>query len=337
MFAPTYTISPQLLSTIKKITLLVYQLNEQVVPTPALAQLISEAEVTAAHASTSIEGNPLSLTDTRRLIKQNPTHVRDSEREILNYNTALTALHNDMDRPLTEPLVLQIHQQVMAGLLPDFQIGRYRQHPIAVHNPRTRQPVFLPPDYEDVPKLMTELVAFITQNSGHVDPILLAGLFHKQFMLIHPFMDGNGRTGRLATKLLLAQLGLNFFALLSFETYYNRNVSRYFQFVGELGNFYDLSVDYTAWLEYFAGGILDELINLQRQIGQQVASPETRLQSYHQAILDYIDEHGFITDRDYAKLTERAKATRALDFKKLIELGLIQRSGRGRSTHYRKS
>jgi Fic family protein len=336
MFEPTYKISPPLLATIKEIGLLVYQLNMQVVPRPTLAQLISEAEVTAVYASTTIEGNPLSLTDTRRLIKNQPVNVRDSELEIINFNTALTDLHSDPDADLTEALILQIHGQVMDGLLPEFQIGRYRQHPIAVHDPRTRQPVFLPPDYDNVPTLMRELIDFTTHERQRLDPILLAGLFHKQFMLIHPFMDGNGRTGRLATKLLLSQLGLNFFPLLSFENYYNRNVTRYFQFVGGQGNFYDLQVDFTAWLEYFAGGILDELIQLQQQVSQQAASPNTRLQPYHKEILTYIDQHGFVTDRDYAKLTDRAKATRALDFKKLIELGLIERVGRGPSTYYRK-
>ena len=64
--------------------------------------------------------------------------------------------------------------------------------------------------------------------------------------------------------------------------------------------------------------------------------PDTALQSYHEAILAHIDAHGFITDKDYARLTDRAKATRALDFKKLLEMGLIERKGQGRGTYYRK-
>lgn len=61
------------------------------------------------------------------------------------------------------------------------------------------------------------------------------------------------------------------------------------------------------------------------------------MQPHHLAILDYINENGFIVDKDYAALTDRAKTTRALDFNKLIELGLIERHGRGRNTHYRRS
>jgi predicted HTH transcriptional regulator len=63
-------------------------------------------------------------------------------------------------------------------------------------------------------------------------------------------------------------------------------------------------------------------------------TPETHLEPYHEKILAAIRERGFITDREYAKLVERAKATRALDFQKLVSLGLIERKGRGRATYY---
>ena len=119
---------------------------------------------------------------------------------------------------------------------------------------------------------------------------------------------------------------------------YNKNVTRYFQQVGVFGNDYDLvdTLDFTAWLEYFADGILDELLRLEKSLTQTTATPDSRLQAYHQQLLAHIDQHGFITDRDYAKLTERAKATCSLDFKKLIDLGLIERHGRGRSIYYQR-
>jgi Fic family protein len=185
---------------------------------------------------------------------------------------------------------------------------------------------------------MDELVAFVQTNQAALDPLLLAGLVHKQLVIIHPFVDGNGRTTRLATNILLAGLGPHTFNLFSFENYYNQNVSRYFQQVGIVGNYYDLvdGLEFTPWLEYFAGGVLDELRRVEKQLSLATATPTTRLQPYHQAILDFIDQHGFITDRDYAQLTSRAKATRALDFKKLIEMGLIARQGQGPGTYYRR-
>ena len=338
MFEPTYHISPFLLERIKEITLLVHTLNQRLISDLVLVQMQAEARAFSTYSSTSIEGNPLPLTQVKQLLKSQPKQLRDSEREVVNYNQVLTWLNTEPDKALNLDLLLTIHAGVVDGLLPTHQTGRLRQEPVIVHEPRSGEVVYLPPDHDDVPELMADLFYFVQENQGVLDPILLAGLLHKQLVVIHPFVDGNGRTTRLATKLLLAGLGLNTFNLFSFENYYNQNVTRYFQNVGLFGNYYDLvgNLDFTPWLEYFAEGILDELLRVQKQIEANLATPDTTLKPYHEAILNHIDEHGFITDKDYAKITERAKATRALDFKFLLELGLIERKGRGRGIYYQR-
>ena len=113
--------------------------------------------------------------------------------------------------------------------------------------------------------------------------MILAGIFHKEFVIIHPFVDGNGRTARLATKVLLAKMGLNTFNLFSFENYYNQNVTKYFQEVGLAGNYYDIKdqVDFTPWLEYFTDGIIDELLRVEKELEKETISPDTALREYH--------------------------------------------------------
>lgn len=337
-FSPVYGITPDLLEMIKQITVLVHELNQQAVPDVVLVQMQSEARAVSTYASTSIEGNPLPLTEVKRLLKQQPAKLRQSEQEVINYNRVLSELNQTLDVPFTAELLHQIQAGIMAELLPDHHLGQWRREAVVVYEPRTQEAIYLPPNYEDVPELMAALITFVQTNRGVLDPLLLAGLFHKQMVVIHPFMDGNGRTTRLATKLLLAGLGLNTFNLFSFENYYNQNVTRYFQHVGLFGDYYELApdLDFTPWLTYFAEGILDELLRVQKQLGLTQLTPATRLHAHHQQILDYIDQHGFITDKDYSELTDRAKATRTADFNKLIELGLIERQGRGRSTHYRR-
>ncbi len=335
MFEPQYYVSTTLLERIKHIAILVHELNKRVVPEIVLAELQAEAQAVSTYASTSIEGNPLPLTEVKRLLRQRPTEIRSSEREVLNYNQALLWLSNHPDQLLHQELLLQIHSHVMTGLLPTHQVGRFRQEPVVIHEPRTGDVVYLPPDYRDVEPLVDDLLAFVQANQGKLDPLLLAGLFHKQLVIIHPFMDGNGRTTRLATNHLLTGLCLNLFNLFSFENYYNQDVTRYFRNVGVFGNYYDLleTLDFTPWLEYFAGGILDELYRVEKALARQ-QTPQTTLKPYHRLILEHIDTHGYITDREYARLTDRAKATRTLDFNKLIEWGLIVRRGSGRATYY---
>jgi Fic family protein len=131
-------------------------------------------------------------------------------------------------------------------------------------------------------------------------------------------------------------MGLNTFNLFSFENYYNKNVTRYFQTVGEFGDYYELKdkINFTNWLEYFTEGIIDELLRVQKSLPQTTTSPDTQLQDYHKKILEFIRQNGFIKDSDYARLVKRARPTRALDFQKLIKLNLIERKGKGRATYY---
>lgn len=340
MLEPKYTISNHLLINIKRITELTADFNRRSFSGIVLAELEKRAREISAFSSTSIEGNPLPLTDVKRILKNKPEYIRDSEKEILNYNKALVELNElivNKKQSFNLPLILKIQKTITENLIEEHRCGKLRQEPVFVNNPKTRQTVYLPPDHADVPELLGGLLDYVRKNENIIDSLLLAGIFHKQFVIIHPFIDGNGRTARLATKVLLAKMGLNTFNLFSFENYYNKNVNKYFQEVGLMGNYYEIKdqVDFTSWLEYFTDGIIDELLRVEKELEKESASPEKELKDYHRKIIDYIEEHGYISDRDYAKLTKRAKPTRNLDFRKLIELGIIERMGKGKATHYR--
>lgn len=339
MFTPKYEITHALLENIKRIYSLTQALNQRRFPQTVLVELQKDAEAVSSFASTSIEGNPLPLTDVKRILKNKPQNIRDSEREVLNYNEILKEINGKLEKaplPITLPLILQIHKKVTHKLLPAFQSGKLRLDPVFVNDPRAGKTVYWPPDAKDVPFLVKDLILFVETNKSKIDPLILAGLLHKQMVIIHPFMDGNGRTTRLLTKILLADMGLNTFNLFSFENYYNQNVTRYFQTVGVLGDYYDIAkqVDYSAWLEYFTGGIIDELLRVEKILPRAAVNPRDELQPYHRQIIETIKEKGFITDKDYAGLVSRARQTRRLDFNKLIELDLIQREGKGKNTHY---
>mgnify|MGYP001430029020 CR=1 FL=1 len=340
MFKPKYTITEKLLANIKRIAAVVTGLNSRQFPKVVVVALKKEARELSSFASTSIEGNPLPLTEVKRILKDRPEHMRDTEREVINYNRALEDLNKLLQKGGIAPslnLVLGIHKTVMGGLISGSRCGRLREEPVFVNDPREAKTVYWPPDHKDVKPLLEELIGYIVKNKTTVDPLILAGLFHKQLVIIHPFMDGNGRTARLATKALLASMGLNTFDLFSFENYYNRNVSRYFEKVGVLNNFYDIKnkIDFTAWLEYFTDGIIDELMRVTKELQSANITPETALKPHHRRIIDHIRKHGYIADKDYAAITKRAKATRNKDLNKLISLGLIEKKGKGKATYYK--
>ncbi|MFA5000001.1 MAG: Fic family protein [Patescibacteria group bacterium] len=340
MFKPKYTITNKLLANIKRISEITTELNSRNFSNIVLLNMEKRAREISAYSSTSIEGNPLPLTDVKRILKNKPENARDSEKEVLNYNKALIeldALLKSRREIFNIELILQIQRAITNGLIEDYRCGQIRQEPVFVNNPKTRQTVYLPPDHQEVDKLLNELFYYLSANKEITDPLILAGLFHKQFVIIHPFIDGNGRTARLATKALLAKMGLNTFYLFSFENYYNKNVSRYFQEVGVLGNYYEIKddIDFTSWLEYFTDGIIDELLRVIKELVEENSSPAKELKEHHLKIINHIKKRGYIADRDYALLTKRAKPTRNLDFRKLIADGIIEKVGKGKATYYR--
>jgi len=337
---PKFTISNKLLLTIREIGESLGELKSFRLSDQALAKLEIEASVLSSYASTSIEGNPLPLTDVKRLLKTQKESIRDTEREVLNYNAALQSLYGEVRSGkflLNVKTLEKIQGQVIDGLLDNpSHAGSLRKAPVIIRNPhKIDEVVFIPPDSKDVRKLMSDLLEFIKDNIGKIDPILLAGIFHRQCVIIHPFIDGNGRTTRLLTTAILGKAGLDLFQIFSFEDYYNHNITRYFKAVGLEGDYYDLAkeIDFSAWLEYFADGILHELQRVRKSLPEQSAS-KPRLEPHHQQILDYIQDHGSITQREYGSISSRSLASRKLDFDKLVKLNLIEAKGTGRGTYY---
>ncbi len=339
MWNPRYAISPKLLRNIKQITTVIADLNNRVVPRIIFFDFERRAREVSAYASTSIEGNPLPLTEVKRILKQQPLHIRDSEKEVLNYNRILTELNKEISSKkgaiFDKKNILHIQKEVTKGLISPFHNGKLRKEPVVVNDPRQRRVIYLPPDHKDVPGLMNELIQFIHTNEDILDPLIIAGIFHRQFVIIHPFIDGNGRTARLATKVVLAKMGLDTFNLFSFENYYNKNISQYFEYVGLKGNYYDINatIDFTEWLEYFTDGIIDELLRVKKEL-ESIGNTSSHLEKHHIELLLLLLKRGTLTDREYTKHTDRAKPTRNTDFNKLINLGLIERKGKGKASYY---
>ena len=97
MFAPKYTITNKLLAQIKQVYALIEELNDRHFPRVVLLELEKTARALSTYASTSIEGNPLPLTEVKKVLKSAPVHIRTSEQEVLNYNQALTTLNQKLN------------------------------------------------------------------------------------------------------------------------------------------------------------------------------------------------------------------------------------------------
>jgi Fic family protein len=280
----------------------------------AEAELRRRARLRSTHYSTRIEGNRLTLDEAERVIAKRETfsgRERDVS-EVRNYWSALLRVEEWAARrpPLTADLIRRLHGQVMRG--PRAGRTPYRDGQNAVRDAATGAIVYLPPEAKDVPVLMGDMVAWAQSAAGADVPApVLAGLVHYQFVTIHPYYDGNGRTARLLATFLLHRGGYGLNGFLSVEEHHAGDLAAYYEALAAHPhhNYYEgrATVDLTPWLEYFIGLLAGVFADAQREAerlstARATAEPEAlrRLDARARAVLGLFARREEITARDVA-------------------------------------
>jgi hypothetical protein len=207
--------------------------------------------------STAIEGNPLTLIQVDEVLSGVGADARQPDiREVLNYNDALDLSNRAALRPdfeWSQELVRRLNAAVMAGL-EDDERGEYRQEPVTVGG------IYSPPDHPRLPALMGDLVSWLREDTGD-HPLIRAGLTHLNVVSIHPWLNGNGRTARVAGSLMLMRCGIGLPELLNIESQIRTSRERYFAVLQEThgARYEPHERSASPWLEYFAAVCVDRL------------------------------------------------------------------------------
>ena len=242
-FNPTYTLTPTIVSNLLKIE----SVKDQVVHLPLtstiLISLRESAKLYTTHYSTMIEGNRLEPDQIATVLKHDG-HFSGKERdekEVLGYYAALAHVEKwaVQKKTITEEMIQSLHALVMAGGKTHSMPTPYRDGQNVIKDGKTGAIVYLPPEAHDVSELMNNLLAWIKTNKEIPCPII-ASIAHYQFATIHPYYDGNGRTARLLTTMILHIGGYDLKGLYSLEEYYARNLTAYYNAisVGPSHNYY---------------------------------------------------------------------------------------------------
>ena len=289
-----------------------------------------------------MEGNTLSLRQVEAIVGgEHVTAPAEQVQEARNYKEAVEYVRGlAADRAvITEETIRQIHYLVSKGLS-GYNPGRYRIRQNYVRNSVTDTPVFVPPEPGSVPSLMGELVEFINRRTG-LDPYYRAGLAHVNFVAIHPFEDGNGRTARVLETLLLHQEQFAGQALVSLEAYFGGdNLGYYRALSAGLGPSFSPSRDVSSWLEYYLGAHhSQEREALARYFvafreGLEVGRVYPRLNELKVAALVVARHNGSVTNRDYRALTGQSAQTAAKALREMVGAGVLERRGSGRGVRY---
>jgi Fic family protein len=353
MFEPKYTITPLILSRAAEIAEIKAAIERSRVLPLNEAQLRRQAILRMAHTSTSIEGNRLAQFEVGKIYEGKT--VRGPQKDILeveNYYKALSLLEEmaKQKHDLTEEEILKIHKAVIMGLVDKDKIGQFRPGDVYVLDDLGdgREMLrFKAPPAPQVPKLIKDLLEWITNSRASgihpiiIHPIIIAGIFHLEFVSIHPFTDGNGRSARLLTQLLLYRMGWDFRKIIVLEDYYNHDRIAYYNAEHqEEEKQYIQGREFTHWLEYFTTGFLVEARKALEQIqaigfgkasrkNEQVFLDRDEIQ-----IMDFLTTTGRLTSDDVVDILKLTKRSAQLKIKSLIDKKLLKTQGKGPSTYY---
>lgn len=354
MFQPNYKISNNLLKYIGRIE----ACKEVVTNAPLVpaweAKFREDARVRTVHFGTRVEGNELTKDQAAALMYVQGTgspedmgeqvgviaRGRDIQ-EVVNYREVLKWIDewgNYQTRSIeyTEHLLKTLHTLTVRNILPAEQIGHYRTAQVVIRSATDGSVVFRPPMFLQIPSAISDVMQWLN-NPAYKDihPVIRAGIVHYELVRIHPFIEGNGRTARAFSLLVLYAEGYDVKKLFSIEEYFDKDIDGYYRALQSVQQ--SNAQDMTYWLEYFCFGLAIELDRVKQQVqklsqdaklkdrlgGVQIALSERQI-----AILEMIQQKKNATTADVQKILPLISADTILrDLKDMMNKGLLKKEG----------
>lgn len=254
---PSIDWSPELRKKFDEALLALGRLDSVSVLLPETALFIYTYVRKEAVLSSQIEGTQSSLSDLLLFeLEQQPGVPLDDVQEVSNY---VAALDYGLARlkggfPLSLRLIKEMHDKLLSkGRGSDKAPGEFRRSQNWIGGTRPGNAVFVPPPPENVQECMGAFELFLHDQPEHTPVLLKAALAHIQFETIHPFLDGNGRLGRLLITLLLCVEKVLKAPMLYLSLYFKTHRSRYYELLNEIRN----TGDWEAWLDFFADAVIE--------------------------------------------------------------------------------
>ena len=336
MFRPNFSYTNWMVNKLVEIQ----SIKDFIVNAPLIVEmeisLKRDALLKSAHHSTAIEGNPLTFNQVDKLVRGIKVNAqKKAKQEVLNYLNALENLDRYTENgKITEQTILQLHEDITHYTLDyTYLEGQYRTIPVHVVNMKG-ETVFTPPPVNLIPKEMRNFVEWLN-HAVELNPVIAAGIIHYEFVRIHPFVDGNGRTGRALAALFLYLKKFDVDRFFTLDEYYDNDRQSYYDALNSV----DLKTrDLTRWLDYFLEGFMISISEIKDHI--LLFLPETpgkkriKLADKHRKILEYIHLKSSITNSEVQKLLNISRQGAYKDLRYLMDKDIIDQKGGSRSTYY---
>lgn len=329
-YEPSFTITPALLGRIEEIAALREKILTATIQVPWVPTLQKDTRTRNAHSSTAIEGNPLTLEQVRALAEGHdvPAVADRSKREVLNYFAGLRFIEkNARKSPIGHENVLRLHKIIAGGVMDQGVAGRYRT--VAVRVGR-----YVAPPANEVSGLMFELLDWWNQQAPAVSPVLSSAILHYRFEEIHPFADGNGRTGRALALWELYRRGFDTHHIFAVDEFYWHDRPRYYRALEEVRQRHG---DLSGWLEYASEGLhqtMEQVWTRVQRFAAQSGRQKLVLRPKQEQLLQLLRDRKSMTPQEIWDAVGVSKQG-ALDLlNPLMKAGLVRRIGTRKSGRY---
>jgi Fic family protein len=316
---PPFDITPKILNLTAEISTLTSRLEGARLKMP-LVDLRRQIDASSIHSSCVIEGNRLTLDQATDVI--NGKRVIGPEKDILEIKNAHALYEIIQDfAPDKEKDLLKAHGILMKGL--GVHAGQYRQSGVVVRSQETV--IHSAPPYQKVPQLMGDLFEFI-KNAKDLHPLIASSIFHYEFEFIHPFEDGNGRTGRFWQTLILrkAQACFN---LVPIESAVKDHQQAYYEAIARSSK----EGKSTVFIEFMLSVILEAVQGLEKLVSKK-AKPQDRIAF----LIKHCPKE--FTRKEYMELVgDIAEHTASRDLKEAVKQGLLAMQGSRARAVYKKT
>jgi len=294
--------------------------------------------------SSQIEGTQSSLSDLLLFESEEAPGVPlDDVQEVSNYIGAMTHGLNRIREgfPLSLRLIREIHEVLLSkGRGSTKQPGEFRKSQNWIGGTRPGNALFVPPPPERVMDLMADLEAFIHADTPEIPFLIKAGLVHVQFETIHPFLDGNGRLGRLLITFLLCTHGILKDPILYLSLYFKSHRQHYYDLLQRVRD----QGDWETWLEFFLDGITEtslQAADAAREILQLFESDRKRIEELGRPAASALRVHQLLQQKPLTGINEAAEKlklsppTVAKSIEHLEQLGVVRETtGRQRGRKF---
>ena len=318
-------------------------------PNAYMGELRRHAIALSVHYSTRIEGNRLTLEQVESLLRGRQIAAPISQQqEALNYREAMQYAQVVANAPsprISEETVKTIHFLVTKSLPGGYNPGQYRFVQNFVINSATQRPLFRPPPPDRVQPLMEEYVQWLNMSREGLPPYYRAALAHLNFVAIHPFDDGNGRTARILEALVLHLAGYKSQELVSLEAYFGRDTQGYYRAIAaSLGPAYDpQDRDVTPWTDYYLQAHAARAATAAAESRVHRAQLDRLAEAFAAQLWDDLDrliglwvacQNDSITNGDFRDFANVGNQTAARRLREMVTARLLIRHGTGRGIHY---